>query len=89
MDWEFGVSRFKLLHLEWISNEVLLYHTGNYMQSLVMEHDERYYEKMNITVYIFFIMFCQFLLYSKVTQLYKYIHYRYINPSTRRRGERI
>ena len=24
MDWEFGVSRCKLLHLEWISNEVLL-----------------------------------------------------------------
>ena len=22
MDWEFGVSRCKLLHLEWISNEV-------------------------------------------------------------------
>jgi len=31
MDWEFGVSRFKLLHLEWISNEVLLYSTGNYI----------------------------------------------------------
>ena len=40
MDWEFGV-RCKLLHLEWISNEVLLYITGNYIQSLVMEHDER------------------------------------------------
>ena len=26
---EFGVSRSKLLHLEWISNEVLLYSTGN------------------------------------------------------------
>ena len=25
MDWEFGVSRCKLLHLEWISNEILLY----------------------------------------------------------------
>ena len=24
MDWEFGVSRCKLLHLEWISNEILL-----------------------------------------------------------------
>ena len=24
---EFGVSRFKILHLEWISNEVLLYST--------------------------------------------------------------
>ena len=32
-------SRCKLLHLEWISSEVLLYSTGNYIQSLVMEHD--------------------------------------------------
>ena len=31
--WEFGVSRCKQLHLEWISNEVLLYNTGNYIQS--------------------------------------------------------
>ena len=29
------VSRCKLLCFEWISNEVLLYSTGNYIQSLV------------------------------------------------------
>ena len=23
-DWEFGVSRYKLLHVEWIKNRVLL-----------------------------------------------------------------
>ena len=28
-DGEFGVVRCKLLHLEWISNEVLPYSTGN------------------------------------------------------------
>jgi len=28
MDWEFEVSRCKLLHFEWISNEVLLYSKG-------------------------------------------------------------
>ena len=39
MDWEFGVSRCKLFHLEWISNEVLLYSTGNYIQSLGIDHD--------------------------------------------------
>ena len=33
MDWEFGVSRCKLLPLEWISNEILLYSTGNYISS--------------------------------------------------------
>ena len=38
---EFGVGRYKLLHLEWISNGVLLYSTGNYIQSLGVEHDGR------------------------------------------------
>ena len=27
--WESGVKRRKLLHLEWISNEILLYSTGS------------------------------------------------------------
>ena len=31
MDWEFGASRCKLLHLKWISNEILLYSIGNYI----------------------------------------------------------
>ena len=47
MDREFGVGRCKLLHLEGMSNEVLLYSTENYIQSLVMEHDGRWYEKKN------------------------------------------
>ena len=29
-DREFGVSRCQLLHLEWISNDILLYSTGNH-----------------------------------------------------------
>ena len=33
MHWEFAVSRCKLLHLEWVSNEVLLYSTRNHIQS--------------------------------------------------------
>ena len=37
----FGVGRCKLFHLEWISNEVLLYSTGNYIQSLGIEYDGR------------------------------------------------
>ena len=31
MDWEFGVSKCKRLPSEWISNEDLLYSTGNYI----------------------------------------------------------
>ena len=33
IDEGFGVNRCKLLNLEWISNEVLLYSMGNYIQS--------------------------------------------------------
>ena len=40
MDWEFGVSRWKLL-----SNEVLLYSTRNYICSLGIDHDRRQYKK--------------------------------------------
>ena len=30
--WEFGVSRCKLVYIEWINNKVLLHSTGNYIQ---------------------------------------------------------
>ena len=53
MDWEFGVSRCKLLHLEWISSEVLLYSTGNYVQSLRIDHDGRKYKKRNVCAYMY------------------------------------
>ena len=35
MNRECGVSKCKLLNLEWISNKGLLYNTENYIQSLV------------------------------------------------------
>ena len=41
MDWNFGVSRCKPLHLQWISSEVLLCSTGKYIQSLGIDHDGR------------------------------------------------
>ena len=50
MHWEFEVSSCKLLHLEWISNEVLLYIIGNYIQSLAIEHDRRKREKKNVYI---------------------------------------
>ena len=45
MDWEFGVGRYKLLHLEWISSEVVLYSTGNHIQSFGIEHDGKELKK--------------------------------------------
>ena len=51
MDWEFGVSRFKLLHIEWINNKVLLYSTENYMQYPGINHNGKEYKKACIYVY--------------------------------------
>ena len=41
INWEFRVSRHKLSHLEWISDKVLLYITGKFIQSLWIEHGGR------------------------------------------------
>ena len=40
MLWVLGVNICKLFPLEWISTEILLYSTENYVQSLMMEHDD-------------------------------------------------
>ena len=36
---EFGVSRCKLLHLEWMDNKVLLYSKGNCVESPGIDYD--------------------------------------------------
>ena len=50
MDWEFGISRCKLLYIEWINNKVLLYSTGNYIQYPAINHNGKEYEKEYIYV---------------------------------------
>ena len=52
MDWECGVSSCKLLHLEWIRNAILLYSTGKYISSLVMEHEGGQSEKRNVYIQV-------------------------------------
>ena len=44
MEWEFGVSRCKLLYIEWINNKILLYSTRNYIQYPVVNHNGKDYE---------------------------------------------
>ena len=51
MDWEFGVSRCKLLHIEWTDNKILLYSTGNYIQCPGINHNGKEYEKEYIYMY--------------------------------------
>ena len=45
MDWEFGVSRCKLLYIECINNRILVYSTRNYIQYPVINHNGKEYLK--------------------------------------------
>ena len=45
MDWEFGISRCKLLHIGCLNNVVLLYNIGDYTQYPVINHNGKEYEK--------------------------------------------
>ena len=45
MDWEYGVSRCKLLYIDWINNNVLLQSTENYIQYPVINRNGKEYEK--------------------------------------------
>ena len=49
-DWEFGISRCKLLYTGYINNKVLQYSTGNYIQYPVINHNGKEYEKEYIYV---------------------------------------
>ena len=49
-DWEFGVSRCKLLHVGQINHKALLYSIGNYIQQLMITHNGKEYGKECIYV---------------------------------------
>ena len=38
LDWESGISRCKLLYIEWINYKVLLCSAGNYMKDPAISH---------------------------------------------------
>ena len=44
-DWEFGVSRCKLLNIGWKNNKALLHSTGDYIQYPKINHYGKQYEK--------------------------------------------
>ena len=50
-DWEFGISRNKLLNIGWLNNKVLLYSTGDYIQYLPINHKGKECEE-RIYIYI-------------------------------------
>ena len=50
MGWELGVNGCRLLPLEWISNEILLCSTGNYVWSLMIEQNNMRQKKVYMYV---------------------------------------
>ena len=60
-EWEFEISRGKLLYIEWINNKVLLYSTGNYIQHPVTNHNGKEYETEYIYIYIYIICITELL----------------------------
>ena len=62
-DCQLGISRRKLLYIEWINNKVLLYSTGNYIQYPGINHSgKRIWKRMYI--YILFQIFPYRLLHN-------------------------
>ena len=53
MNWGLGISRCRLLHIEWISTKILLYSTGNYIQYPVINYNGKEYFKKYIYLYIY------------------------------------
>lgn len=43
-EWEFGISRGKLLYIGW-ANKVILNSIGNYIQNSMTNHNEKEYDK--------------------------------------------
>ena len=52
LDWEFGISRCKLLYVEWINSKILLYRTGNYTQYLIINYSGKNEIYMCVHIYV-------------------------------------
>ena len=77
-EWEFGVSRGKILYIGWINNKVLLYSTGNNIQYSVTNHNGKEHEKECIYIHIYIYVYIwsshlavqkKFTLHCKSTML--------------------
>ena len=63
MDWEFGISRCKVVYIGWENNKVLLYSTRKCTQDPLINHNEKEYEKEYICAYL-----NHFAVQQKLTQ---------------------
>ena len=64
--WEAGVSRCKLLYIEWINNKVLLYSTDNYIQyPMIIIMEKNILEKQNMCVCVC-VCVCKIYIHVKL-----------------------
>ena len=45
MEWMFGISRCKLLYIEWLNNKALLYSIENYIKYPTINHNGKEHKK--------------------------------------------
>ena len=69
IDWEFEVSRCKLLCTEWINNKVVLNSTQNYIEYLKINHSGKRNFKKNVYKMYNWITMCAAVI-NIVNQLY-------------------
>ena len=69
-DWEWWISRCKLLYIGWINNKVLLYATGNHTQYPVINHHGKEHECL-------YLSNCVTWLYSR--DWYNTVNLLYVN----------
>ena len=53
-EWEFGISRGKLLYIDYMNNKVILYSTRNHIKYSMTNHSGKEYEKLYMYIYIYF-----------------------------------
>ena len=68
LDWGIGNSRRKLLHIEWINNNALLYSTGNYVHYPVINYNGKEYEKEYIYVCIYICVYIYLYTHTHITE---------------------
>ena len=51
MNWEFGISRYKVVYIGQINNKVLLYSIQNYIQYFIINNNKKEYEKEYVYMY--------------------------------------
>ena len=70
LNYEFEISRHKLLYIKQLNNKVVPYRKGNYAEYPVISHNEKEYEKYYVSTYT---QLNHFAVYQNLAQYHKSI----------------